>query len=126
MARVRQARRCKARRTDGRPCGAYAIVGGVVCRAHGGAAPQVKRAARRRADEDMVIRAALVGVARWQAEVAEWRERRIIATATVLDMRPEDVTTGDILAATWMPGGPESWDTKPRPRVDHRYGPRRR
>ena len=46
MAPNRQARRCKARRSDGQPCRAYAIIGGVVCAAHGGRAPRVRQAAR--------------------------------------------------------------------------------
>jgi hypothetical protein len=48
MARVRPAVRCSANRTNGQPCRGYAIVGGNVCRAHGGAAPQVRDAANRR------------------------------------------------------------------------------
>jgi hypothetical protein len=49
MASRRQARRCKARRsTDRQPCEAFAMDGAVVCSAHGGRAPQVKAAARRR------------------------------------------------------------------------------
>lgn len=39
--------RCTARRSDGRPCQATAIKGGLVCLAHGGSAPQVQLAARR-------------------------------------------------------------------------------
>lgn len=42
-------RRCTAKaRTTGDRCGNYAIVGGTVCRMHGGAAPQVRLAARAR------------------------------------------------------------------------------
>ena len=39
---------CKAKRTNGHACKAQAIKGGSVCRSHGGAAPQVREAARRR------------------------------------------------------------------------------
>ena len=39
-------RRCTARRTNGQPCRKAAIKGASVCRAHGGAAPQVKAKAR--------------------------------------------------------------------------------
>lgn len=42
---------CTAHRSDGQPCRAYAIHGGTVCVAHGGAAPQVKRAAAERLAE---------------------------------------------------------------------------
>ena len=43
--------RCHAKSPrTGRPCRAWAIRGGTVCRAHGGAAPQVKRRAAERAE----------------------------------------------------------------------------
>ena len=51
MARKRQARKCTAQCTDGRPCSGYAIIGGLVCAAHSGRAPQVKRKARERTAE---------------------------------------------------------------------------
>jgi hypothetical protein len=35
--RPRPGRRCRAHRTDSQPCKAYAMVGGFVCSAHGGA-----------------------------------------------------------------------------------------
>lgn len=40
--------RCTAHRTNGEPCGNYAMAGGWVCHAHGGRAPAVRAAARRR------------------------------------------------------------------------------
>lgn len=40
--------KCAARRTNGDPCNASPIKGGVVCRMHGGAAPQVRRKAAER------------------------------------------------------------------------------
>lgn len=42
------AQRCTAHRSDGEPCRAYAITGGRVCVYHGGKAPQVREAARKR------------------------------------------------------------------------------
>jgi hypothetical protein len=42
VSRKRQARKCAGKRTDGEPCGSYAINGGTVCSAHGAQAPQVK------------------------------------------------------------------------------------
>jgi len=52
MSRLRQALPCRAQRSHGRgPCGNYAITGGTVCRVHGGAAPQVRAAADRRAQQ---------------------------------------------------------------------------
>jgi len=41
-------RRCSARRTDGEPCKNSPLKGQMVCRYHGGAAPQAKAAAVRR------------------------------------------------------------------------------
>ncbi len=45
---VRGPMKCKAKRTDGEPCKAWPIKGAEVCRVHGGRAPQVKAAAKRR------------------------------------------------------------------------------
>ncbi len=39
---------CSAKRSNGTPCTRHAINGGRVCYVHGGAAPQVKKAARDR------------------------------------------------------------------------------
>lgn len=39
---------CSARKSNGQPCKRWAIVGGNVCPTHGGRAPQVMEAARRR------------------------------------------------------------------------------
>lgn len=36
---------CKAKKSNGEPCKARAILGGSVCRVHGGSAPQVRAAA---------------------------------------------------------------------------------
>ena len=47
MPRLRKGRdRCSATRRDGQPCQAPAIAEGLVCRRHGGAAPQVAIKAR--------------------------------------------------------------------------------
>lgn len=48
-ARRRRKKRdpCSAHRSDGQPCGASAIPGGIVCLTHGGSAPQVRIAAGR-------------------------------------------------------------------------------
>lgn len=76
MARVRQARRCRAHRKDGQPCRCFAINGGYVCRIHGGAARQVKRKARERLLEAEAWRT----LAAWQRNPAaqEWRDRAAV------------------------------------------------
>ena len=56
MARVRQARRCRAQRKDGRPCSCYAVVGAYVCRMHGGTSPQARRKAQERLLEADIYR----------------------------------------------------------------------
>lgn len=48
--------RCTATRTRGGPCGQWAITGGYVCWHHGGAAPQVKAAAARRWERELMFR----------------------------------------------------------------------
>lgn len=45
---TREPVKCKAKRSDGSPCQAWPIKGANVCRVHGGRAPQVKAAAKRR------------------------------------------------------------------------------
>jgi hypothetical protein len=79
----RQARRCTARRsTDGQPCRAWAIVGGTVCRSHGGSAPQVLLAA----GQEQVMARARAFVRRElerQAAVAYRRAELIAAAAGV-------------------------------------------
>jgi hypothetical protein len=61
VARIRPALPCSAKRTNGQPCRAYAITGGTVCAAHGGRAPQVQHAARRRIALDQISRGLLAG-----------------------------------------------------------------
>src|ERR1700691_4851910 len=51
--------RCHARTRTGRQCKAKAIEGGFVCRVHGGSAPQVRLAARRRVLAELVFTAYL-------------------------------------------------------------------
>lgn len=92
MARIRQARRCRAHRKDGQPCGCYAINGGRVCRIHGGAARQV----RRKADERVLMaRAYAIMIAFMNSpserEHAEMREQafRGRAAARILEAAAE-------------------------------------
>lgn len=48
MAEPAQRIKCTARNRSGKQCGSWAVVGTTVCRMHGGAAPQVVKAAARR------------------------------------------------------------------------------
>lgn len=123
MARVRQARRCHARRSDGQSCRAWAIVGGFVCRVHGGSAPQVRREARIRALEASILPGFEVDYARWQRERAEWWARRIAVTAELLGMPPGKVQSADIASCRAWYGRPEGLDAEPKMRRDRRYGP---
>jgi hypothetical protein len=78
MAKIRQARRCRAhRKSDGQPCGNYAVTGAAVCRMHGGAAGQVRRKARERLAEAQAWRT----LGAWQRSPAyqEFRERAGLA-----------------------------------------------
>jgi len=50
LSKVLPAVKCTARKRNGEPCKAMAARGANVCRVHGGSAPQVKKAARRRLD----------------------------------------------------------------------------
>ena len=78
MARVRQARRCRAHRKDGQPCRCYAVTGAYVCRMHGAAAGQVKRKARERVIEASAGRT----LAAWLASPAgrEYQDRAALAS----------------------------------------------
>jgi hypothetical protein len=67
---VRLALPCLAKRTNGEPCRAYAITGGTVCRAHGGAAPQVRAAAHRR----IILSQITAGLLAGQAKAARRRD----------------------------------------------------
>ncbi|HMH94171.1 MAG TPA: hypothetical protein VK586_24205 [Streptosporangiaceae bacterium] len=123
MARVRQARRCRARRKNGEHCKAFAIAGGYVCRMHGGASPRALHAAYVRRFEADFNRKFASEYARWQREVRDWQVRRILITAELLGMSPEQVRPGDIgycRAIHDQPAGPE---TEPKMRPDRRFRP---
>ena len=125
MARKRQARRCTARRTNGQPCKAYAILGGEVCTAHGGSSWRVKVNALVRHWEPIVGGAYDRAYQRWRREVFDWHVRRILGAASILGTDPANVTEGDLL---WLAidGQIPSETTTPKIRVDRRYGPRTR
>lgn len=77
--RKHQSRRCRATHANGTPCRAWAIKGGMVCKAHGGLAPQVRAKANIRVEVESwglgdttvdpgetLLR--LVSQSRWRAE----------------------------------------------------------
>lgn len=56
MPRKRWALTCTAHRTNGEPCSAWAVTGAYVCVKHGGLAPQVRAAAARRWEHELIMR----------------------------------------------------------------------
>lgn len=56
--RLEHKRRCKAKNRSGNQCKNYAIKGALVCRNHGGSAPQVKEAAKKREAKAAALREA--------------------------------------------------------------------
>ena len=77
---MQQETRCTARRKNGEPCRNWAIHGSNVCRMHGGAAPQVRRAAQVRAlmSSDRLM-AQLIQIAEDQTQSAKDRLAAIVA-----------------------------------------------
>lgn len=127
MARVRQARHCHARRSsDNEPCQGWAMLGALTCRAHGGASPQARQAARIRAAQDADERAFDAAYAKWRREMELWQARRVRTAARLMKVAPEDVTDALIGFSTAWYGAPEGPETAPKIRRDRRYGPRRR
>lgn len=101
-------RSCKAKTRRGKPCGGKPIVGGTVCRMHGGAAPQVKRKAEERLadliDPDRALREAarlaysdvreLFGPDGKLLPMKDWPDHIAAAVASVKVVK-KNVTTGD-------------------------------
>lgn len=101
MAKVRQARRCTARRSsDGQPCRAWAMVGCDVCSGHGGLAPQTLWAAYKRDVMARTRRAVAREVAWRQKQDAAERARQLMEADAVLAME-----TDEAVGLSW----PRSW-----------------
>jgi hypothetical protein len=98
MAKVRQARRCRAHSSrTGLPCrGGWAVVGGTVCRAHGGSISRVRVAAAQRHERELVERAVWRAGQRHARELDAWIDERVETTAEMLAKEPEDVTFDDL------------------------------
>lgn len=75
-------RRCSARNRAGGRCGRAPIAGGMVCHLHGGAAPQVRKAAAERIAE--LVEPALVEMARI-IESGDTDSVRLAACRDILD-----------------------------------------
>lgn len=120
MAKVRQARKCRARRTDGHPCQGWAIVGATVCRAHGGAAPQVQRAAYYANFEQWAYRVFEHEMQRQHRARVEWMARRIAVVSSLLGVPVEQVTEAHIWECIILHGEPRYSEPVMPPR-DRRY-----
>lgn len=92
--------------------------------AHGGGAPQVRHEARVRRFEESVRKAFDLAYARWLEECREWQVQRIVTTSMLLGIPPAEVTAIDFVLCRMEHGVPEGEDTRPKIRVDRRYGPR--
>jgi hypothetical protein len=92
--------------------------------AHGGAAPQVRQEARIRRFEESVRKAFDLAYARWLEECREWQVQRIVTTSMLLGISPAEVTVFDMVLCRMEHGVPGDEGTKPKIRVDRRYGPR--
>lgn len=112
----RPGRRCKARNRKGDQCRQVAIPGGTVCRYHGGAAPQVIEAARRRLavfvlDSLDVVEEGLKGQDRHGVLVPY--AARLKAATEVLDrvgisaLKPEQVIRHEVEGQVTAELGPE-------------------
>lgn len=113
--------RCKAVKRNGEKCRAWAVRGAVVCVAHGGAAPQVRRAAAVRVSAAEARAEMERAAARYQRDLERWQRRRVALTAELMDIRPDrvtaaDVTTAVILHGDRFPRRPEITDRKYLPR----------
>lgn len=93
-ARRRPATPCRARRSSGAPCRNYAVRGGLVCRNHGGGAPQVRKAAERRWVVAQIERKVAVDVRRVMARQAAHAGARRARVASVLGLAIDDPVLG--------------------------------
>lgn len=102
-------RKCAGTNTSGeragQPCGRWAIRGGTVCRTHGGAAPQVKAAAKARLVEKDIaetlgrlnvtpIHDPLTALAELAGEITAWKELAADRVAKLKDLASRNFLSG--------------------------------
>ncbi|MDL4814973.1 hypothetical protein [Actinomadura opuntiae] len=128
MARERQARRCKARRTDGEPCRAWAMAGATTCRVHGASAPQVRAAAEGRVTEADARRAMNAAADRLAVEYRNWQVKRLATASALLGKQPRDLLTPDgrvnelaLAICRLLHGEPDPPEAAPTMRIDRRF-----
>jgi len=104
-----EARRCTAKSSrSGKPCKKAAILGGTVCRTHGGSAPQVKKKALERIedliDPDRALREAaklaysnIQDLLDEEGQVRPMKEwpRELAAAVSSIDITKKNLTAGD-------------------------------
>ena len=102
--------KCRARRTDGRPCGRFPTRGADVCRSHGAGAPQVRAAAAERVLDGKVratlarldvgqVDNPLTALARLAAEVLAWKDSTAALVNRLESIRYQDARGAEQLRA---------------------------
>jgi hypothetical protein len=100
--------KCRARRSDGKPCGRFSTRGADVCRSHGAGAPQVRAAAAERVLDGKVretlarlgvgeVSDPLTTLARLAAEVLAWKDATAALVNELRELRYEDSKGGEQL-----------------------------
>lgn len=123
MARVRQARRCGAHTTAGHECKNYAMMGGRVCRSHGGAAPRAREAARLRQLQRNFEKGFQRDWAGHEERLREWNIRRCTIAAERLGIDLEELTPALLGFAAATYADVDGIDDAPAFRADRRRGP---
>jgi len=121
VAKRRWAKHCTAHRTDGTPCGAWSITGGSVCRSHGGAAPQTRRAAHLAYTEARIRREFEAVAARRRREWINWQAKRVATVALLLGIPVTEVREFDIWWCRVEYGVPAPAEEAPEIRPDRRF-----
>lgn len=121
MARIRQAVRCHARRKNGQPCRAYAMLGQRVCRMHGGSSPQALHSAFARRVEANLRREFNVEYDGWMRARRAWMAWRVMTASALTGIPPGKITYSDVV---WAEIDHSISIPAPKMRRDRRYGPR--